>query len=420
MASSAFKLQDHEVLPTELNTQRFVARQPILDLRARVHGYELLFRNGVDAEYEGDGNLATRIMLDNAVLFGLDKFTGGMRAFVNCTSESLVCGLVRVLPTSMTVLEVLETTEPTPELIAACRRLKGAGFRLALDDFIWKPELLPLVEMADYIKVDIAVTGEADRRILLDRLHRFPAKLVAEKVETQEEFRRCRDEGFHLFQGFYFCHPEVIPNSKVPANRISQIEILNMIRQENLDLRKLGWLVKRETSLTYRILRLINSPLCAVRQEVRSVEMALLALGQETFRRIAILAITCEMSLGQPSEVLRLAFLRGRFCEMAALYKGLDTTEQYLLGMLSMLPAMVRLPMDKLVPTLPLRAEIRAALLGEANAERCLLDWVECYEHGAWERCDAIVTEHELDANLLLAWHEQAVEWADSALSALG
>src|ERR1035437_7833367 len=133
---------------------RYVARQPILDLRGRVHGYELLFRAGPEASFRGDGDLATRTVLDNTVIFGLEKLTGGLSAFVNCTGESLTEDLVHILPPSMTVLEILESLEPTPSLIAACRKLKAKGFRLALDDFTWKPKFDPLVELADYVKVD--------------------------------------------------------------------------------------------------------------------------------------------------------------------------------------------------------------------------------------------------------------------------
>src|ERR1700677_3893605 len=135
---------------------RYVARQPILDRNARVHGYELLFRAGPEAGFRGNGDIATRTMLDNTVIFGLEKLTGGLPPFVNCTRESLTEELVNVLPPSMTVLEILETLEPTPELITACRKLKDAGFRLALDDFTWEQKFDALVELADYIKVDFS------------------------------------------------------------------------------------------------------------------------------------------------------------------------------------------------------------------------------------------------------------------------
>ena len=276
----------------------------------------------------------------------------------------------------MTVLEILENIEPTPSLIGACRMLKSAGFRLALDDFVWKPELQPLLQLADYVKVDFCLTDAAGRRDLLKRLHPITMALVAEKVETQEEYVKARAEGFTMFQGYYFCRPVLLKNRKVPANRLSQIEILNLLHEDSYDLLKMTHLVKRDTSLTYRLLRLINSPTYALRDQVRSVQAALMAVGEDTFRRIAVLAITSEFSSGQPPEVLRMAFVRGKFCELAACLCTLDSTEQYLLGMLSLLPAMLQMPIQELTPALALRKEIRRALEGEPNSERVLLHWL--------------------------------------------
>jgi EAL and modified HD-GYP domain-containing signal transduction protein len=395
---------------------RYVARQPILDRRGRVHGYELLFRNGPETAFRGDGNLATRTMLDNTVMFGLDRLTGGVPAFVNCTRESLTDDLVHVLPPGMTVLEILEDLEPTPMLIEACRKLKAAGFRLALDDFVWKPKFEPLVELADYIKVDFVLTCAEERRSLLRRLNGASVAWVAEKVETQEEYVQACDEGFTLFQGYYFCRPVLLQNRKVPANRLSHIEILQLLQGASIDLRKLSRLVKRDASLTYRVLRLVNSPVCAVRQEVRSIQTALLVLGEEAFRRIATLAITSELSSDQPAEVLRTAFVRGRFCELAAGLCSLDPTEQYLLGLLSLLPAMLRLPMEELTPALPLRQEIRQALDGVDNEERSLLGLLERHEHGDWEACDALVQARGLDQEQMLQCYTCALVWAEAAL----
>jgi EAL and modified HD-GYP domain-containing signal transduction protein len=174
--------------------------------------------------------------------------------------------------------------------------------------------------------------------------------------------------------------------------------------------------VKRDASLTYRLLRLVNSPMCAIRQEVRSIQSALLAVGEQTFRRIATLAITSELGANQPAEVLRMAFLRGRFCEVAAEECALDPTEQYLLGMLSMLPAMLQRPMEELAPALPLRQEIRDALIGAPTPERCLLAWLENHERGNWAACDALVELYELNQNQMASWYGEAVVWAEAAL----
>jgi EAL and modified HD-GYP domain-containing signal transduction protein len=399
---------------------RYVARQPITDMRGRVHAYELLFREGPEAFFRGDGDMATRTMLDNSVMFGLEKLTGGLPAFVNCTKESLTEELVDVLPPSMTVLEILEDLEPTPGLIAACRKLKIAGFRLALDDFVWKPELAPLVALADYVKVDFTLLGAAGRKLLRRQLSGAPVALVAEKVETQEDYRQACEEGFTLFQGYYFCRPLLMKNRKVPANRLLHFEILQMLHQDPLDLRKLGRLVKRDASLTYRLLRLVNSPVYAVRQEVRSIQSALIAVGEDAFRRIATLAIASELSNGQPTEILRMAFVRGHFCEAAAELCGLEPAEQYLLGMLSLLPAMLRLPMEELIPTLPMREEICEALEGGMNRERVLLQWLERHEHGDWAGCDQAVESARLNHEELMDIYTEAVTWAEEALKTVG
>ncbi len=420
MATQAVRVPNTQFAqPVFTGVLRYLARQPIMDLHGRVHGYELLFRAGPEAFFRGDGDMATRTMLDNTVIFGLEKLTCGLPAFVNCTSESLIEEMVHVLPSSMTVLEILESLDPTPELIAACRKLKVSGFRLALDDFTWKPGFDPLVTMADYVKVDFLQTNAQERKNLLQRLRGVTVALVAEKIETQEEYKQACEEGFTLFQGYYFCRPALLENRKIPANRLSQIEILQALRSDVFDLHKLTRLLKRDASLTYRLLRLVNSPMCAMRQEVNSIQAALLAVGENTFRRIAMLAIASELNSGQPAEILRIAFVRGRFCELAAELYDLNTTEQYLLGMMSLLPAMLRLPMEKLAPELPLRKEICEALLGKAGTERSLLQWLESHEQGDWDVCDAVVHAYGMDEEFLVACYTEALVWAESPVGAV-
>ncbi|MGA2652651.1 MAG: HDOD domain-containing protein [Terracidiphilus sp.] len=395
---------------------RYLARQPILDLRGRVHGYELLFRAGPEAAFRGDGEFATRTMLDNSVLFGMDKLTGGLPAFVNCTAEALTERLVDVLPPSMTVLEILETVDPTPQVVAACRKLKETGFRLALDDFSWSPKWAPLVELADYIKVDFMLLNAAGRGQLRHKLKDVAVALIAEKVETQEEYKQACKEGFTYFQGYYFCRPVLLKGRRIPANRLFHIQILELLQHNPMDLKQIGDLVKRDASLAYRLLRLVNSPVCAIRQEVRSIEAALVAVGEDAFRRIATVAIGSELNANRPPEILRMAFVRGRFCELAAGLCALDTTEQYLLGMFSLLPAMLEVSMEELAPALPLRQKIREALVGVLSRDGSLLMWAERHEHGDWLRCDAIAQSYGLNQKELVQCFEEAVIWAEAAL----
>ena len=395
---------------------RYVARQPILDLRGRVHGYELLFRAGPETVFRGDGDFATRTMLDNSVLFGMDKLTGGLPAFVNCTADALTERLVDILSPSMTVLEILETVDPTPRVIAACRKLKEAGFRLALDDFTWSPEWVPLLELADYIKIDFVLLNAEAREQQRKKLKTVAVALIAEKVETQSEYIQACKEGFTYFQGYYFCRPELLKGRRVPANRLFHIQMMELLQHDPMDLKQVGCLVKRDASLAYRLLRLVNSPVCAIRQEVRSLEAALVAVGENMFRRIATVAIASELNANRPPEILRMAFVRVRFCELAAGLCALDPTEQYLLGMFSLLPAMLQVSMSELAPALPLRENIREALVGALSRDSSLLMWAQHYEHGEWVRCDAIAHSYGLNDRELVRCFEDAVLWAQAAL----
>ena len=395
---------------------RFMARQPILDTQSVVHGYELLFRDGPVPAYSGNRDFATRTMLDNTVIFGLDKLTAGLPAFVNCTSDSLIAQLVDVLPPDLTVLEIVETVEPTPELIAACIRLKAAGYRIALDEFHLEAEAPAAGGVGRLHQGGFCSYGRGGAAGVAQALKGTPAVLVAQKVETQEKYEQACAEGFKLFQGYYFCYPLPLKFRKIPANQSSHIQILRLLRQDPLDIHQLSELVKQDASLTHRFLQLVNSPLFAIRDTIRSIHSALVLVGDDAIRRIATLAITSEFNAKQPREILRMAIVRGRFCELAAPLCALDQQEQYLLGMLSLLPTMLRIPMADLVPALPLRDDIRNALLGAVSLESSLLRWVEVHERGEWVKCDAIAHTHGLDQLEMVVCYANAVIWADEVL----
>jgi len=397
---------------------RYVARQPILDARGNVLAYELLFRGGPNStHFDGDGDIATRTVLDNTVTFGMERLTGGLPVFINCTREALLRGFVRVLPPQQTVLELLESLKPDAALLHACLELKACGYRIALDDFEWHPDWEPLLDIADYVKVEFSSTSPRQRANLMARIGARPIRLILERVETAEQFEQARREGFTLFQGFYFCRPQMMQNREIPANRLVHLQILQAVLQHPLDVKKISDLVKREPSLTYRLLRIANSPIYATRQAVNSIHTALVMIGDEMFRRLAMLAATADFKGDRPSELLRMAFQRGRFCELAAAETGHDSTEQYLLGILSLLPAMLSVPMEAIAKALPLRRPVHAALLGERNPERAILDWLECYELGQWAGCDRTAREADFDDANFPRFYAEAVRWAEINLN---
>jgi EAL and modified HD-GYP domain-containing signal transduction protein len=420
MPSVAVEPKNNEGTGSETaGSLRFVVRQPILDLRGRDHAYELLFRPSPELD---SGESACQTMLENTRFFGLEKphelkkLTGGLRAFVKCPVEALASQLAQHLPPNLTVLEIPQVTEPAPELIETCRELKAMGFRLALNNFTWSPESEPLVESADYVKVDFARSEPEARRKLLDRLRDKPIAMLAMQVDSQAEYKQAREEGFTLFEGYYFCQPPAMKNRRPPTNQLLRIEILQALQKHPIDLPKVSESVKRDGPLTYQLLRLVNSPLWALREPVQSIQKALMVVGDDAFRRIALMAIASEFNGDQPPEILLMAMVRGRFCETAGLKRDLDPFGQYLLGLLSLLPAMQGQPMRDVVPALPLSKEIRDALLEAKNRERVLLGWLENYERGNWDICDAAANADDLNQQELVSLYLKSVAWAEAAL----
>jgi len=401
----------------------FVARQPILDLRGRVHAFRLLFRE--DSE-PGESASAGRAMMETAAFHKLNKpselkrLTGSLVAIVRCAAEALSEELAQVLPPSLTVLEIAPSGEAPPELKATCEKLKALGFRLALGEFTGQSEFDSLLELADYIKVDFGRSRPEERAALLQRLRGKATILLASGLETQKETLKAREEGFTLFEGYWFCQPVMKRNRRPPANQMLRLEILKALQQNPLELVKVSQLVKRDGPLTYQLLRLANSPLWALRQPVESIQAALLAVGDDAFRRIATLAIATEFNGDQPPELLCMAMIRGRFCEVAGTKRGLDPFGQYLLGLLSLLPAMQGQPMSELAPALAVGDEIRAALMGTKNPERVPLGWLESYERGDWAGCDAAAQADGLKQEELVKIYVGAVAWAEAALHSGG
>lgn len=397
---------------------RYLARQPILDRRACVHAYELLSRSGPAPAPAAEGELATEIMIDNSLLFGLQSLTCGSPAFINCSSETLLDGSVRVLPAGMTVLEIREDLPADADVVACCRQLKAEGYRLALDDLALRAlapraELEPLIRMADFIKMDFLGTSAGERREMRQQLRSFTGALIAEKVETRESYGEACAEGFELFQGYYFCRPLLLKEQKVPANHAVHLRLLEMLHKDPLDLVEIDEAVKSEPALTYRLLRYVNSPVYGLRDRITSIRSALIAVGDDLFRRIVLLAVASDFSKSGSSEVLRLALVRARFLESTAVVCNLHPTEQYLLGLFSLLPAMLHRPMAQAIAGLPLREPLRDALLGDANALRRPLEWMEAYERGEFDRSDALARAHGMNPVLLGERFTDAAMWAD-------
>lgn len=292
----------HSPAPPADPSNRYVARQPILTGEEQVFGYELLFRDGTENCFRGlDLNAAARSTVDNSMLIGFDVLCAGRRAFINCTRDVLLKDYITLLPSGQTVVEVLETVEPDDLVIAACQRLKEAGYLIALDDFVANDPRENLTELADIIKVDMKLTTAAERAEMVKRYGPWRSRLLAEKVETREEFVEARDMGFLYFQGYFFQRPEILTTRGIPENRFNYIRMLQAVAKPELDEREIEKVIKSEASLCYRLLRYLNSAVFGLSNEIHSVRHALSMLGERETRRWIRLVATLGAGQGKSS-----------------------------------------------------------------------------------------------------------------------
>lgn len=403
--------------------QAFVARQPILDRRRKLFAYELLFRSGPQNVFDAlDGAQATgRVINDSLLVFGGREFTRGRRAFINFPEQMLMQGYPRMLPKDWVAVEVLETVEPSPEVIKALGELKRLGYYLVLDDFVYEPRFRPFLELADLVKVDILAWEDFDQVAdLVKTIKTHQAALLAEKVETHSQFRQAMDLGFSYFQGYFFSRPEVVSGRELAPQKLAQLQLLRQINQPELNLPELEAVIKQDLSLSYKLLRYINSTGFGLLNEVASIRQALTLLGRDNVRLWASLLALASLSQDKPDELIVSSVLRARFCETVAPALGLATqsSDLFLLGLFSHLDAIMDLPWEETIRDLPLAQEVRGALLGQHGRLRLVLETVEAYERGDWLGMSLAAGELGLDEDQLAGLYTAAVDWAQKSLTA--
>jgi len=391
---------------------RYVARQPIVDREERVFGYELLFRDGLENAFSGDRDEASRATLDRTLLMGLDVLCDGRRAFVNCTRNTLLKGMVTVLPSTSTVVEILETVPPDEEVIAACRSLKEAGYLIALDDYVADDPREPLVEIADIIKVDMPLTTEEQQCELIKRYGPWRCRMLAEKIETQKDFLRARNQGFVYFQGYFFRRPEMLNTRDVPANQMNYLRLLQEVSHPELDVVGLEKLIKSETSVCYRLLRYLNSPMFGLKTEVHSVRHALSMLGEREVRRWVRLVAAVGAGQEKSSDLVLSALVRGRFGELLAPRVPHGGSDLFLLGLLSLIDAMLEMPMADVLEKIPLDHETKAVFLGQPSLLRPVYHLMLAHETGEWEAAARLSADLHLDSEEIAGYYWNAQQWA--------
>jgi EAL and modified HD-GYP domain-containing signal transduction protein len=366
--------------------ERFIARQPIFDQRLRVFAYELLFRAGPKNVFQPWKDASCSVIVDSMMLFDLQTLTGHAKAFINADQSALLQGAVKLLPPDRIVVEILESVDPAPDIVAACADLRNAGYVLALDDFVDHPKWQPLLALAKFLKVDFRSSDQTVRREMAQRYLPQGLELLAEKVETQSELEEARRIGYTYFQGYFFCKPAMVEGRSIPSKKLNYVRLLAAVNSPDFKFEKIEEILKLEPSLVYKLLRYLNSPLLGMRSEVRCISQAISLMGEKDFRRWVSIVAMVSMAGDKSPELIRTAVTRAYFCEEISEAIGLSAqkSDLFLMGLLSVTDAILDQPMNYVLSHLPLSSEVHTALAGGANRFRDVFDALLSYERADW------------------------------------
>jgi EAL and modified HD-GYP domain-containing signal transduction protein len=397
-------------------SQVFVARQGVFDQTRRIVGYELLTSAPKGESPQAADRSAARIISDAVVAVGLDELSGSRRAFVPVSRRLLLEGLPAVLPPSRMVLQLAAGIEADRDVLAACDTLRDAGFTIAIDDFVLTPWTAPLVPYASFVKMNVAdIDGEVRTRLLTDQAAGGPA-LIVKDTDSTAVFEAMVAVGCRYFQGDFLGKPVVTSGRTVHAHQLTYLRLLQALNNPNRSLDDLEDLVKHDAALCFRILRTVNSAGFGLRGTVTSIREALLMLGRDTVRRWASLWGLAGLNERAHTELVLIATVRARFCEVIAETMQNDEIgpQAFLAGLCSLLDAILERPMADVLAGLPVSSELKGALLGtDADGPlRKLLECAAAYERGHWQRAIDAAAPLGIDHARLPRAYEDALRWS--------
>ena len=372
--------------PPFADTNAILARQPIYDRKLRVYGYELLYRaNARQAAVFDDNRASSQVVIHSMMDAGIDNVVGKYRAFINMNRTLFVEGLYEFLPSDRMVLEVLEHVPRDEELIESVHRASRAGYRIALDDFTFHAGEDPLLDVADIVKVEIPALTATEIADHGQRLRERKVKLLAEKVEDYDTYDLCRNSGYDLFQGFFFCRPRTIAVQRTPVDRSTLLRILARVYDSEASIEEIEALIQRDASLTYRLLRYVNSAIYAPTVPIDSLQHAIVFLGMTQVQAAVVLLLLSGID-DKPRELMTTAAVRARMCQLVGeSLLGRDAPPFFLVGLLSALDAFLDRPLPELIQELPIGNEVASAVLRRSGiygeALKVVLDW----ERGVWQ-----------------------------------
>ena len=396
----------------------YAARQPILDVNKKLYAYELLFRDSIDNVFPDiDGDEATSKMIE-ASKFNMDisDFTGSKPAFINFTLETLIQGYPEMLTNEEVVVEILETIKPGKKLLALCKDLHSKGYTIALDDYEHQSVWLHFYPFIKMIKIDIQKSNIEEIHQVIEAVKDHPhIDLLAEKVETYQEYDQALQLGFTYFQGFFFAKPEMVKTKNLSPSQLAMAELLYETSKPELDLSSITSVFERDVSLSYKLLRYANSAMFRRHSEISTIKQALVILGLTELKRFIGLMFAVTANPDKPTELIKVAMTRAKFCELVTkdMTSQLDDSIAFLTGLLSMIDAILDEELEVVLGKLPLTHEIKDPLLTRKGTMAAIIKLVEFIEHAQWGKTHIIIEKLQLDKEQVVKHYNEALAWAD-------
>ncbi len=396
----------------------FVARQPIFDERDRLFAYELLYRSGAQQNW-ANGVSADQMCTDTVIhallSIGMAPLTGGTLAFVNMTRDFLLTGQYQLFEPKTVVIELLESVDPEPEVIAACEQLRRKGYTLALDDFVNAPGYEPLLALASIVKIDVLNKSEAEVKRVADDLRKYGVRLLAERVETAEVRDMCRRHGYTLFQGYYYSKPQIVSHRELSVEHSTMLRLLNLLEDTKASDGEIENAFKSDPSLSYKLLRIANSAAFGGR-DVTSIGFALRMVGRGVLHRwlTVLLVSSVASNNGIALELVLAALVRARLAELAGERSGRrsEMGPLFLVGLFSLLDALLRMPMEGILARMAIGQEVKDALLTRSGPYASTLALVEAQERGDWSAVQDAAEAVGLSMSQVSALYTEALGWA--------
>jgi c-di-GMP-related signal transduction protein len=403
----------------------FLARHAIFDRNISLFGYELLFRSCVSetANVTDDTSSTLQVLANSLLSSGLHTVCCNAPVFINFGKEMLTSQWTSLFPPQSVVIEILETVEPDQDVIEACGKLREMGYLMALDDIRDEHTASRLVELATFVKVDFRQTSKELQRKLAEKYHATGKYLLAEKVETHDEFQWAYEAGYDYFQGFFFAKPALLKGRHLPNVKVNALRLLTEGQKEELNFQRLENIIRCDVSLSYKLFRYANAALFARAKPVSTVRDALVAMGELDIRRWITLATLGELGAGAIRELVVHALVRARFCETMATAAGLlRAGDAFLVGMFSLLDALVNRPLGEVLAELALPEHISSALLREDDKSKigAIYRIALQYEAGEWGEVTSLVRPLGLSKQLIPGIYLEAIRWSNETFKVVG